>query len=179
MKKLARLLFSMPIAIGLMFTSCKKDKANVYEGCCGAAPVEMDFSPGKIYVPNMFTPNYDGINDEFVIWADDGVELIEAFRITDKEGNVLYSFFNFLPNNFAYGWDSSINGDVLHQGLFNYHIKLRNTDGQVFEVDGTACAFVCDEANVFDEFENCTFGTQHNGFGEYEQNLPSLESGCQ
>ena len=31
-------------------------EANIYRNCCGAGDVEFDFSPGKVFLANMFTP---------------------------------------------------------------------------------------------------------------------------
>lgn len=151
---------------------------NIYENCCGLAPVEMDFNPGKIYIPNIFTPNDDGINDLFYVQADDGIAMIEVFRISDEEGNVLHEKFSIFPNSVSFSWYPNEDANATHKGLFNYYVKLSNINGDVFEVNGSVCSFVCDTSNPFDILDNCGFSLQHDGVGGFDPFLPSSEEDC-
>ena len=173
----------------LLFTlfSCKSDDddvaftpENIYENCCSTTPVERYFGPGKVYIPNMFTPNDDGINDLFYVQADDGIEMIEVFRITDEDGNVLHENFSIFPNNIIYSWypyDRDTD-TATHKGVFNYYIEVKNINDDVFEITGSACSYVCDESNPFDDFTNCAYSMNHNGDGEFDPTVPSQEPDC-
>jgi len=152
---------------------------NIYENCCGTAPIELDFDPGKVYVPNIFTPNGDGINDIFYVHSDGGIEMIEEFRITDAEGNKVYEAFSIFPSNVAFSWLPYENSNITHKGVFNYYVKVRNLEGDVFEFNGSVCSFVCDELNPFDNFDNCGFAVQHSGVGTFDQFLPNMEEDCE
>ncbi|MCB0688699.1 MAG: gliding motility-associated C-terminal domain-containing protein [Saprospiraceae bacterium] len=55
--------------------------------------VEVKIDPNcfcQIYVPNSFTPNGDGINDAFEMYADDCIQ-VKSAKIFDRWGNLLYS----------------------------------------------------------------------------------------
>jgi hypothetical protein len=39
-----------------------------------------------VYIPNVFTPNGDGQNDEITIWTDDRVRRIVYLEIFDRMG---------------------------------------------------------------------------------------------
>ncbi len=148
---------------------------NIYQNCCDVLPTEMDFNPGKIYVPNIFTPYGDGINDVFYLFSDDGIETIEVFKVMDADGNVVYEILDVLPNNLTYGWAPDENEPA---GLFGYEITVKNTDGNEFDITGNICVLRCDVANPFDNFGNCGWPTQNSGMGEFDPTLPSLEEPC-
>ncbi|MFN8348463.1 MAG: hypothetical protein U0X91_25900 [Spirosomataceae bacterium] len=52
-----------------------------YEACCGVQPVEFKHSNGSIYMPNVFTPNGDGINDYFYPFISGEILEIQGFTI--------------------------------------------------------------------------------------------------
>ena len=56
-----------------------------------------------IYIPNAFTPNGDGNNDVFAIYAGITVKEIKLLRIFDRYGELVYEKLNFAPNTAT--WD--------------------------------------------------------------------------
>lgn len=173
--------------LGVVICSCnsckdKVDKMNVYEGCCDTAPVVMDFNPGKVYIPNIFTPNQDGKNDYFIIYADSGIVEIEELKIFDTDSILLYQYYmvpSGIMHSYHYAWYPYEDGMATYQGKFNYYFKIRNTKGERFELEGSACSYVCDEANPFDDFSNCGFRAQIDSNWQFDPNMPNLEPGCQ
>ncbi len=79
----------------------------------------------NLYIPNAFSPNYDGINDKFTIYGDESLVLIESLRIYDRWGNYLSSFSDLPPNNPEYGWDGKSDGKTLDPGVYVYTALLR------------------------------------------------------
>jgi gliding motility-associated-like protein len=75
------------------------------------------------YVPNVITPNDDGQNDFFHIFANN-IELNNfEMRIFNRWGNQI--FFTTNPN---IGWDGKYNGKLVPQGVYYYIINF--TDSQ-------------------------------------------------
>ena len=150
---------------------------NIYDNCCNLPPIERNFNPGKVYMANMFTPNFDGINDIFFIQTDDGIKEIVEFKIFDKDDNMVFEAFSFFPNQIS-STGAWLPDDDMENGLYRFFAKVKNTNEEVFELDGAFCAFVCDENNPFEFTDSCGFPIQHNGEGEFDQNLPNEEPDC-
>jgi len=84
-----------------------------------------------IYVPNVFSPNGDGINDYLLISAGADVEEIESFTIFDRWGNMIYLNEHFLPNDLSEAWDGRRKGVTLNPGVFVYKMIAHFSDGRV------------------------------------------------
>ena len=82
-----------------------------------------------IYVPNVFSPNGDGINDRLLISAGAAVQEIESFTIFDRWGNMMYLNEHFLPNDPGEAWDGTRNGVTLNPGVYAYKLIARFTGG--------------------------------------------------
>ena len=149
---------------------------NIYENCCGMAPLEMDFNPGKVYLPNIFTPKkLDGFNDVFYVFADDDIETVEIFRIIDSSGFIVYEFLDFLPNNPVYGW---LPDETVENGYYQFFVKVKNINGDEFDMNGGVCVYACDASNPFDYSEDCGSPSQENGDGRFDPFLPDFEEDC-
>lgn len=92
-----------------------------------------------IYVPNAFSPNEDGANDKFMIFAGKEVTKIKSFLVFDRWGETVYQHFNFQPNNPVYGWDGTHRGDPMTPAVFTWFAEVEFIDGSVelFEGDVT------------------------------------------
>jgi len=167
----------------LFLFSCKSEKdepvVEDYSYCCANPPVQKDFSPGKIYMPNIFTPNGDGINDRFFVHIDDGIEEVEIFRISDEEENTVFEVLNFLPFDMI---DETSWTSTNTKGSFEYFVQVRNIEGEVFDFTGDLCVFLCDEDDIpdlGDNYLNCGFSVQNvPGEGVFDPTQPTLENFC-
>ncbi len=83
-----------------------------------------------IYVPNVFSPNGDGINDRLLISAGAVVQEIESFTIFDRWGNMVYLNEHFLPNDPGEAWDGKHNGVTLNPGVYAFNMLVRFSDGR-------------------------------------------------
>lgn len=81
---------------------------------------EIPFNCGcKIYVPNIFSPNNDGINDEFHPLSP--CELLDyQLTVFDRWGRMAYR-----SNDAAEGWDGSLKGRPVERGVFVYILQYR------------------------------------------------------
>jgi gliding motility-associated-like protein len=76
-----------------------------------------------IYVPNSFTPNDDGLNDEFKVYGD-GLSIIKM-TIYDRWGRELY----FKEGDDAM-WNGKYKDEVCEEGVYIYRFLYRSISGQ-------------------------------------------------
>ncbi len=85
-----------------------------------------------IYVPNAFSPNGDGNNDLFMIFAGPNqVEKVRNFLVFNRWGETVFEYHNFDPNNPAYGWDGTFRGQPLNAAVFTWYAEIEFKDGRV------------------------------------------------
>lgn len=93
--------------------------------------IRLIISP-EIYVPNVFSPNRDEINDRIIIQTSPLVERILSFQIFDRWGNKVYHKNDFIADRSELLWDGSAGGKLLNPAVFVYFIEARLIDGNVF-----------------------------------------------
>lgn len=138
-------------ATGLSCSDCETPWAGPYvstqyvlvittpEGCTATDKVLVVVDRSRnVYAPNIFSPDGDGYNDRFTLFAK-GVVNIKQLRVYDRWGNALFLGENLMPNDESKGWDGSFRGDILNPGVFVWFAELEFIDGQteVFSGDVT------------------------------------------
>ena len=84
----------------------------------------------NIYVPSAFSPNADGVNDEFYIFGGEGVMALRDFKIYGRWGNLLHHVAGtFAANDFRTGWDGKIAGRRAGVGEYVYQFTAVFLDG--------------------------------------------------
>ena len=74
--------------------------------------------PPNLILPNVFTPNQDGINDIFTPIKSENIEALET-RIFTRSGELIYQ-----TDNLSIGWTGNLkNGDKVPPGVYFYYIK--------------------------------------------------------
>jgi gliding motility-associated-like protein len=101
-------------------------------GCKDSAPIMVIVNKTSgIYVPNAFSPNGDGPNDKFFIFSDpESVLRIKSFLVFDRWGETVYQYYNFQPNDPAYGWDGKHKGSKLDPAVFTWFADVEYKDGR-------------------------------------------------
>lgn len=85
-----------------------------------------------IYVPNGFSPDTDGQNDVFMIFARDGsVNKVNKFLVFSRWGETVHEYYDFLPNDPAYGWDGTHRGRPLDPAVFVWFAEVEMIDGRI------------------------------------------------
>jgi len=101
-------------------------------GCTVATSITIGVRKERlVYIPTVFTPNLDGINDRLKIYAGEGVVRIKAFKIFDRWGELVYQQLNTLPNENGVGWDGRFKGEFLNSGVYLYYAEIEFTDGWI------------------------------------------------
>ncbi|MEZ4983885.1 MAG: gliding motility-associated C-terminal domain-containing protein [Saprospiraceae bacterium] len=84
-----------------------------------------------VYIPNAFSPDGDGNNDLFYIFARLGaVQSIREFLLYDRWGNEVYSVWDFPANDPRYGWDGTYRGQPMNPAVFVYLARIQFSDGR-------------------------------------------------
>jgi gliding motility-associated-like protein len=88
--------------------------------------VEKDLD---VFIPNVFSPNGDGVNDRFYIKGANGVVNVKSLEIFDRWGNKVFSALNIPPNDPYLGWDGKFSGHFILPGVYVYKavIEFYNT----------------------------------------------------
>ena len=107
-------------------------------GCMASDTIYVEVDPvRKVYIPNTFSPNFDGINDHFTIYgAVPNVQEVEELVIFDRWGELVFERKNFLPNQPETGWDGTFRGKPLPEGGYPYFAKIRFLDREVILYKG-------------------------------------------
>lgn len=91
----------------------------------------------KIYVPNVFSPDVNGINDQFYLYTDAKlIQEIEAFRVFNKWGDLMYEQFRFPANDPKYGWDGTSAGRPVNPDVYVYFFKVKLISGKELIIKG-------------------------------------------
>lgn len=100
---------------------------------CGSSNDAIAIGNGvcKVYVPNAFTPNNDGLNDVFKAYGTEGITKMNM-KIFNRWGQVLFE-----TNDKSKGWDGRFNGTPLDAGAFIYMLNYTDINSQSQSLKGT------------------------------------------
>jgi gliding motility-associated-like protein len=100
------------------------------DGCTASATVTVEVLDDAdfIFIPNVFSPNFDGINDQFLPLADPDIYRIVSGMIYDRWGNELWVCQDRRPGDLQLGWDGSSRGRPLENGVYVYAFVIRNLE---------------------------------------------------
>jgi gliding motility-associated-like protein len=108
-------------------------------GCIAEDEIEVRIDDNRnIYIPNIFTPDGDGINDYFQIFTGSGVEGVNYFYVFDRWGNQMYSVKDLDPNpGGTIGWNGSYLGRSVNPGVYTYVAEIQFIDGVALKYRGS------------------------------------------
>ena len=79
----------------------------------------------EIYVPNVFSPNGDGINDEIFVVTNLPEDRLISFEIFDRWGGLLHGQYNQGP----FKWDGTSKDEVVQNAVFVYKLIWLDDQG--------------------------------------------------
>ena len=82
-----------------------------------------------VFVPNVFSPNGDGINDMFFIEQTGFISTVSNLTIYDRWGAIVYRASGQQPPGQEAGWDGTLNGEALMPGVYVYKVLVTFGDG--------------------------------------------------
>ncbi|NUO02084.1 MAG: gliding motility-associated C-terminal domain-containing protein [Saprospiraceae bacterium] len=134
---------------GLSCTDCPEPQATPFHtttytlhvvapgGCTTSDSVTVRvIAQRDIYVPNSFSPNSDGINDRFTVFAGPEASEIRSFNIWSRWGEHVFKAENFRPNQESAGWNGDIRGKPAASGIYVWVAEIAFVDGVVRQYTG-------------------------------------------
>ncbi|MBK8657351.1 MAG: gliding motility-associated C-terminal domain-containing protein [Bacteroidetes bacterium] len=123
---------------GVEFTLTATDSI----GCRSSDTVFIDVKncDAFIEIPQAFTPNSDGQNDYFTIFADASLITDYEIRVYNRWGELVYSSSNLSDLETSYtnskGWDGTYKGKLQNVGTFAYYLTAKDVYGKQYEKKG-------------------------------------------
>jgi gliding motility-associated-like protein len=121
-------------------------RSTVYEltaydsiGCFKKGTVKIDVV-ATAFIPNLFTPNGDGKNDELKILGINGATDFD-FSIYNRDGNMVYETTNW-QTAASVGWDGQKSGTKQPSGLYYWKIVGQEPNGQQLLLNGKSTGSV-------------------------------------
>lgn len=101
------------------------------DGCVGkdTAKIVVKIICGEFFIPTIFSPNGDGVNDDFRVYGKCIVGM--DLKIYDRWGEVVFE-----TTNHKAAWDGNYKGEPLNPGSFIYMVNLSLADGTFIKQNG-------------------------------------------
>ena len=110
------------------------------QGCMDEGIIEVRIRKKiNVFIPNVISPNHDGINDGFTVFADENIKSVKTLRIFNRWGGLVFERNNFEPNKEELGWNGTFKGKEENPMVFVYFVEVELTDGdtKIFKGDVT------------------------------------------
>jgi gliding motility-associated-like protein len=89
-----------------------------------------------IFVPTAFSPNGDGTNDYFTLFAKTRIKTISRLLIFNRWGDKVFETAGILPNEEQQGWNGTMNGKTLAPDVFMYWAEVVYANGLTYIMKG-------------------------------------------
>ncbi len=150
----------------------------VKKHCCDTGSQSFVKDSVKVYVPDAFSPNGDGINDTFTYFINKPEAFVEHRLIVSK-GSVIA--FDQIDSSII-AWNGLIVGKKAKENVLNYRLLLKRahatTADSVVDIRGTICLRqnlpICAT-----EVQRCSFPDQFNAqTGSVNATNENLDNSC-
>ena len=99
-------------------------------GCRDSATIKVNvFWQNHLILPNVFTPDGDGLNDNFYVIAGKDVKMVKQFQVFNRWGQKVFEKTNGSTNDYASGWNGTFKGIKAPMGTYVYLIVVELQDG--------------------------------------------------
>lgn len=106
-------------------------------GCTASDDVTVNVicNNGNLFIPNSFSPNGDGMNDRFYP-SGSGINRIQALRVFNRWGEVVFEKTNFSANNASQGWDGKYKGQLLGPDVYIWSCEVICENNEILTFKG-------------------------------------------
>ena len=99
-------------------------------GCSATLQINVPVSNCPVYLPNIFSPNRDGVNDTFQPQSAGNSDLqILRFQVFDRWGGLVFQQENGPLRDPRFAWDGRRRGELLGAGIYVYFLEIVFADG--------------------------------------------------
>jgi gliding motility-associated-like protein len=100
------------------------------KGCVDTVSFRLKVNTNlSVQLPNIFSPNGDGVNDVFLFAKNKIPATIDQWMIYDRWGNLVFTQSGVNAND-AEGWDGSFDGQPLQSGVYILVLNLTDYQGR-------------------------------------------------
>ena len=145
----------------IVFAGC--NKINTKNCCAGGNVASVDSS--FIAMPDIFTPNGDGINDILFVQNRN----LSGLKLTISKGSKII----FETTGTTSGWDGTYKSKMSKEMDYSYVVEAFTLSGKSLSLSGDICLIRdnCSKTPIV----NCCFASQFSG-SAFDKNIPSGES---
>lgn len=101
-------------------------------GCIATGSIFVELDRNRnVYIPNIFSPNGDGRNDELRVFACNGVTQVNFAQVYDRWGGLVWESRGLSPDCLSGAplWDGKVRGKEAPAGVYVYIIEVKFLDG--------------------------------------------------
>jgi gliding motility-associated-like protein len=101
-------------------------------GCIATGSIFVELDRNRnVYIPNIFSPNGDGRNDELRVFACNGVTQVNYAQVYDRWGGLVWESRGLSPDCLSGAplWDGKLRGKEAPAGVYVYIIEVKFLDG--------------------------------------------------
>lgn len=98
--------------------------------CRDSASIKVNvFWQKHLILPNVFSPDGDGLNDYFYVIAGKDVKSVKQFQVFNRWGEKVFEKTNGSTNDYSSGWNGMFKGLKAPMGTYVYFIVVELQDG--------------------------------------------------
>ncbi|OAV44358.1 gliding motility-associated C-terminal domain-containing protein [Lewinella sp. 4G2] len=108
-------------------------------GCVAVDSLEIVVVKNReVYFPNSFSPNGDGVNDDFAPFTRASrIVAVSYLRVFDRWGSLVFEAENIPANELSAGWDGKIGEELAPPGSYVYASEVLYVDGESRRFSGS------------------------------------------
>ncbi len=107
------------------------------KGCQASDDLKITILPeDDMYVPTVFSPNGDGVNDTWRIYSEDEEAQLISLSILDRWGSIIFNCSDRLLNNPVVEWDGTMKGSEMGAGVYVFVAEVKSGDKATKHIKG-------------------------------------------
>lgn len=90
----------------------------------------------QVYIPNIFSPDGDGVNDVFLIFPNDEIVEMPLMQVYNRWGEKMFEATDIALDGTGPNWDGTFRGNKLNPGVYVYQLFVVYKDGTPETISG-------------------------------------------
>jgi len=90
----------------------------------------------QVYIPNIFSPDDDGVNDVFLIFPNDEIVEMPLMQVYNRWGEKMFEATDIALDGTGPNWDGTFRGKKLNPGVYVYQLFVVYKDGTPETISG-------------------------------------------